>query len=105
MRSTVLNPPEGVILLLRICFCFRAFLRGSYIIYSKFISINSIDSGIYTTVASILSLIATLANHSDIQRNIHKEIDEVVGANEPTLQDRHNMHYLSAVCTCTFSKQ
>ena len=85
------------------CFWFRTVLVRSYIPYSEVVSIDSIDSGIYTTMATTLSLIAVLANHSDIQKHIQKEIDEVVGTSEPTLQDRHNMHYLSAVCT--FSKQ
>ena len=49
-------------------------------------------------MASTPSLIATLANNLDIQKNIQREIDDVAGTNEPKLQDRHNMHYLSAVC-------
>ena len=53
--------------------------------------------GVLTTLWSTLSFITVLANNPDIQEKIQKEIDSVLGNNDPSLLDRHEMHYTSAV--------
>ena len=50
-----------------------------------------------TTQQTTGALIAILTNNPEIQEKIHREIDSVIGNNEPRLDDRHRMHYTSAV--------
>ena len=50
-----------------------------------------------TTQQTTRALIAILTNNPEIQEKIHREIDSVIGNDEPRLEDRHRMHYTSAV--------
>ncbi|KAL6436702.1 hypothetical protein ACFW04_004856 [Cataglyphis niger] len=55
-------------------------------------------AGIQTTTATLDFLFLQIANHQDIQRKLHEEIDVVIGSNKlPTLEDRIRMPFTEAV--------
>ena len=71
--------------------------KSSVIFFHQLTEIVHLSTGVLTTHSSILSLIAIFANHPHIQEKVQREIDTVIGRNQPRLQDRHEMHYTLAV--------
>ncbi|XP_072752926.1 probable cytochrome P450 305a1 [Anoplolepis gracilipes] len=55
-------------------------------------------AGIRTTTATLDVLFLQVANHQDVQRKLHEEIDAVIGPNRlPNLEDRVKMPFTEAV--------
>ncbi|XP_070161816.1 probable cytochrome P450 305a1 [Polyergus mexicanus] len=55
-------------------------------------------AGAKTTTATLDFLFLQIANHQDVQRKLHEEIDAVIGPNRlPTLEDRVKMPFTEAV--------
>jgi cytochrome P450 family 2 subfamily U polypeptide 1 len=59
---------------------------------------NLMLAGIDTSAQTVTWLLLVLANRPEIQRNIHQEMDRVIGPNSvPTVEDRERLPYLNAV--------
>ncbi|XP_039310857.1 probable cytochrome P450 305a1 isoform X1 [Solenopsis invicta] len=57
-------------------------------------------AGTSTTTATLDILFLQMANHQDIQRKLHEEIDTVIGRHRlPQLEDRVKMFYTEAILT------
>ncbi|XP_018392632.1 PREDICTED: probable cytochrome P450 305a1 isoform X2 [Cyphomyrmex costatus] len=57
-------------------------------------------AGISTTTATLDNLFLQMANHQDVQRKLHEEIDAVIGPHRlPKLEDRIKMPFTEAVLT------
>ncbi|XP_036141138.1 probable cytochrome P450 305a1 [Monomorium pharaonis] len=57
-------------------------------------------AGTGTTTATLDILFFQIANHQDVQRRLHEEIDAVIGPHRvPTLEDRKKMPYTEAIMT------
>ena len=58
---------------------------------------NMIIAGVSTTARSLYAFINILLHHKDVMKNIHKELDSVVGKRkEVTSEDREKMPYMRA---------
>ncbi len=60
-------------------------------------------AGTVTTHRALLSLVAILATHVDVQRALQREVDAVCGQRQPVVADKYNMHYTTAVRELYFS--
>ena len=56
----------------------------------------SFNSGTTTTFCTLYGFLAVMANHPEIQQNIQKEIDEVIGHNQSATRYHTKMPYTEA---------